>query len=256
MIRRDLFGDLDIEARAITHIQTFTPNGVNVANSGGKDSAVIRHLFLKAGVKSDFHHNLTTVDPPELIHHLKKNNPETVIHKPKISMWDLIPSKLMPPTRVVRYCCKTLKESFCPGGIIALGVRWAESHQRSKRCLYETDLKSKKQFYFNPIIDWSEAEVWQYIRKEKIPYCSLYDEGFKRLGCIGCPMQGPSGMKRDFLRWPTYSKSYIRSFDRMLDVRKSRGLDTQWKNGRDVMQWWTSKKAFLGDPDQGVLYEG
>ena len=40
----------------------------------------------------------------------------------------------------------------------------------------------------NPIIDWEDEDVWEFIRSKHIPYCELYDEGFDRLGCIGCPM--------------------------------------------------------------------
>ena len=42
----------------------------------------------------------------------------------------------------------------------------------------------------NPIIDWETHHVWDYIKKHKLKYCELYDKGFKRLGCIGCPMVG------------------------------------------------------------------
>lgn len=67
----------------------------------------------------------------------------------------------------------------------------------------------------NPIIDWTDDDVWDYIRDRQLPYCSLYDEGFKRLGCIGCPLAGTKAMERDFARWPKYKELYIRAFDRM-----------------------------------------
>lgn len=43
----------------------------------------------------------------------------------------------------------------------------------------------------NRIIDWTDEDVWEFLRAYKIPYCELYNEGFKRLGCIGCPLGGP-----------------------------------------------------------------
>ena len=64
---------------------------------------------------------------------------KTTIHYPRdkegkfLSMWDLIPKKLLPPTRLMRYCCAELKESSTPNRIIATGVRASESTQRSKR---------------------------------------------------------------------------------------------------------------------------
>lgn len=42
----------------------------------------------------------------------------------------------------------------------------------------------------NPIIDWTDDEVWEFIKEFNVPYCKLYDQGHKRLGCIACPMSG------------------------------------------------------------------
>lgn len=75
----------------------------------------------------------------------------------------------------------------------------------------------KRRTTINPIIDWDDDEVWEFIKEvAKVPYCSLYDEGFTRLGCIGCPLQGTKGMLRDFERWPRYKELYIRAFDEMI----------------------------------------
>lgn len=91
----------------------------------------------------------------------------------------------------------------------------------------------------NPIIDWTDDEVWEFLNEiAKVPHCSLYDEGFTRLGCIGCPMGGSKNQKREFERWPGYRKLYIRTFDKMLEARDKAGLPTEkWeKNGESVMK--------------------
>lgn len=70
----------------------------------------------------------------------------------------------------------------------------------------------------NPIIDWEEDEVWEFLNEvAKVPHCKLYDEGFKRLGCIGCPLSGAKTMNRDFERWPTYKRAYIRAMEKMIE---------------------------------------
>lgn len=75
----------------------------------------------------------------------------------------------------------------------------------------------KKRSTVNPIIDWEETDVWQFLNEvAKVPHCCLYDEGFTRLGCVGCPLQGRDGMLRDFERWPRYKELYIRAFDQMI----------------------------------------
>ena len=52
----------------------------------------------------------------------------------------------------------------------------------------------------NPIIDWTDDDVWRFLNENNIPHCSLYDEGYARLGCIGCPLSGRKNMERDFER--------------------------------------------------------
>ena len=70
----------------------------------------------------------------------------------------------------------------------------------------------------NPIIDWTDAEVWEFIREYNIPYCCLYDEGFKRLGCIGCPMGSVKQRQREFERYPKYKNLYLLAFQKMIDA--------------------------------------
>ena len=70
----------------------------------------------------------------------------------------------------------------------------------------------------NPIIDWTDAEVWEFIREYNVPYCSLYDEGFKRLGCIGCPMGTVEHRRHEFERWPKYKELYLKAFEKMVEL--------------------------------------
>ncbi|MBQ9251585.1 MAG: phosphoadenosine phosphosulfate reductase family protein [Clostridia bacterium] len=70
----------------------------------------------------------------------------------------------------------------------------------------------------NPIVDWEDEEVWEFLNDwVKVEHCSLYDEGFKRLGCIGCPLAGSKNMIREFERWPKYKENYMKAFQRMID---------------------------------------
>ena len=258
-------GLTEIEYRiktAINRLKAFEPEeGYYLAFSGGKDSQCIYHLAKEAGVKFDAHYNLTTVDPPELVYFIRENYPDVSIDKPKKTMWQLIVENGGPPTRIKRYCCRELKERGGEGRVTVTGVRWAESIRRAKtRGLAEFMGKSVKdmvlfndnnemrqmmencqkkgKFVLNPIIDWTESDVWEYIRSRGLKYCRLYDEGEKRIGCIGCPMSGPQRMADDFQRWPKYRANYIRAFERMLQRRRERGKKEIWTNAEDVMRWW------------------
>ena len=93
----------------------------------------------------------------------------------------------------------------------------------------------------NPIIDWEDEDVWEFIHAENIPYCGLYDEGIKRIGCVGCPLAGFAGMRRNMERWPGYRKMYVHAFTEMLKERERLGMENRckWTDGESVMRWWT-----------------
>jgi len=257
----DLFSGKDKAEIAIERLQTFCPpEGYYVAFSGGKDSVVILDLVKRAGVKFDAHYNITGIDPPELFRFIRDNFPEVQRHKPEMTMWQLIVKKMMPPTRKVRYCCEYLKEGGGSGRRVITGVRHAESSRRSKRGFIEECFKDKHKIYVHPIIDWTDADVWQYIKDNQVKYCSLYDEGFKRLGCIGCPMAGREGRLKEFSRWPGFEKKYRKAFDIAAQLNRERLGDkwvngSRWKNGEDMFNWWMQDKGQKNDIDQTVMFE-
>lgn len=253
--------------------------------SGGKDSDVMLELFRRSGIPFEVHNSHTTADAPQTVRHIRKvfksleeKGIKCEIEKPKykgehITMWKLIPLKLMPPTRQVRYCCQVLKETGCANRYIATGVRWAESRQRKEREEFEKidATKSTKEKFtsimlmndndanrrmnelcmqknkmvVNPIIDWKDSDIWEFINSEHIETCDLYKCGYDRVGCIGCPMAGKKRYK-EFADFPKYKQSYIRAFERMLDTRKEKGLETQWETGEDVFRWWMNDNNLVG----------
>lgn len=243
----NMYGMTKLEV-SLERIKQIEPRGGSwyLAFSGGKDSCVIKALCDMAGVKYDAHYRVTSVDPPELVRFIKEKHPDVSLDFPRypdgsvITMWNLIPKKKMPPTRVARYCCQYLKEDGGEGRDKITGVRWDESNRRKKtRAGLEVSQTEKwtqsqrerldpdnmdddmvrycmqsKGFILNPIIDWTTDEVWEFIHRYNVPYCHLYDEGFKRLGCIGCPMS--THRIEEFERYPKFKEAYIRAFDRMI----------------------------------------
>ena len=242
-----------------------------VAYSGGKDSDVLLDLAVKSDVHFVAEHNHTTVDAPATVYHIREvfsklesRGIPTKINNPDISMWELIAKKLMPPTRIARYCCEYLKERWFENQQIMTGVRWSESFNRSKRGFHEVLSKNKekrivyvdenddkrrliemcqmhKRIAHNPIIDWSDKNIWEYIRSNDMKTNPLYEQRFRRVGCIGCPMAGSKGQLREFSMFPKYKRMYIRAFEKMLENRKNRELyiNEQWKDGESVFRWWT-----------------
>lgn len=243
--------------RAIRRLRENEPEGEPYygATSGGKDSIVIMKLAEMAGVKVEWFYNVTTVDPPELVRFIRKYHPEVKFNRPEMNMWKLIVKKMTPPLRQGRYCCEVLKERGGDGRTIITGVRRGESNGRSKRQAVECySKKGIGKHVINPIIDWTENDVWSFVRENKIPYCCLYDEGWKRLGCIGCPLNRKR--KDQFIRWPHMKGLYIKAFDKMLLDRNERGLETRlhWKSGQEIFDWWINNPG-KKDAKQMGLFE-
>lgn len=277
--------------RAIETLQSYEPEeGYYMAFSGGKDSVTLKALADMAGVKYEAVYRVTSVDPPELVRFIKNEHPNVTREVPRgrdgnpITMWNLIPKRLMPPTRLVRYCCSSLKETGGDGRMTLTGVRWAESSNRKQNqglvtiidktvskqfesnpnfqqtnrggvVLVNDNAESRKEVemcykrnktLLNPIIDWEDSDVWNFIRKNKIPYCSLYDEKFQRLGCIGCPMARQKGREQEFARWPKYKKAYLNAFEKMLAERNRKGKKTEWMTATDVFNWWMEYDVLPG----------
>ncbi|MGL4452192.1 MAG: phosphoadenosine phosphosulfate reductase family protein [Sarcina sp.] len=251
LIEKTLFGEMNKEEISIARILEFQNRDSEKKNicafSGGKDSIVLKHLCQRAMLKQiDYIYSPPSVDPPELIYYIRKYHPDVIVQPYKkdengeaITMWTLIPKKLMPPTRLVRYCCDVMKERTGDvGDTVFLGVRWAESAKRSKLSMVGF---YKKKVVVRPIIDWTDEEIWEYIKKYNLPYCELYDKGFKRLGCIGCPLS--SNQKTELELYPKVRDNYVRAFDRMILERKRKGKECKWKTGEEVMNWWVGDVA-------------
>lgn len=208
LLENTLFGTVDKVADAIKLLQQHEPpEGYYVCFSGGKDSVVILDLVKRAGVKFEAWHNIMTVEPPELMQFIFKEYPEVQHHHPPKSMYQLIKYYGYPPLRQARYCCSKLKATGGKGRVKVTGVRAAESSQRATHPQIEPAFGGG--LFIKPIFFWSTYDVWQYIRKYHVKYCKLYDEGFKRIGCILCPFSNAEEVARSLERYPQFARYYL-----------------------------------------------
>lgn len=266
---------MDLEKKAIERIKLASEMSLHhymqpliCTYSGGKDSDVMLELFKRAEVLFEVINNHTTVDAPPTVYHIKNafrklelQGIKCTIQYPKLSMWQLIAKKKMPPCRTRRYCCEYLKENTIKKRFIATGVRWDESKNRSKRqemepkgkkeaekimLLSDNDKKrtltercaAKGDMILNPIIDWPTTDIWEYYYGECKTHNPMYREyGYLRVGCVGCPMAG-KGRWKEFADFPSYKTAYIRAFEKMLEAIHASGKPTKWKSGEDVFLWW------------------
>ena len=264
-----------------------------ITYSGGKDSDVLLDIARKCLRPDEFEvlNSHTSVDAPETVYHIREvfnevreGGTKCTVHIPKdkdgkqITMWNLIPKKKMPPTRIVRYCCAVLKETSTPNRICAVGVRASESSGRKGRDIFAIRGKTKKDAqYFsmehsrevfeeskdrdpvwdctliakmrenkdiivNPIYEWSDSDIWEYINDNELVVNQLYSRGYKRVGCIGCPLASYHEMMKEFSDYPKIKDAYIRAFQRMIDqYDDDRKKKKNWRTGQDVFDWWTEK---------------
>lgn len=263
--------------------------------SGGKDSSVILDLAGKAGIPYEVQHSHTTADAPETVRFVRSEFARLesagikciyslpVYKGERTSMWSLIPQTRIAPTRATRYCCSVLKEQNCTDRYIVTGVRWAESARRkASRAPHEIQHRSKDKTVLmlsmdsdedrrtfetcqlkgkricNPIVDWSDDDVWDYLQAERVDVNPLYEEGWKRVGCVGCPMAGKHRYE-EFARWPKYKTMYLHAFDRMLKAREAAGMNNQgvWDGTVEgVWHWWMEdgvlpgQMTMFGEDDQ------
>lgn len=192
---------------------------------------------------------------------LREEGIDCRINVPKRSLWRIMRETLVIPSRIMRVCCGELKERKMPDApYIVTGVRWAESASRRDKSgiamvyaehpptsprytggeqvaaaagLLTTDDASSRRLFeqcrmrgvrvLNPIIDWSDEDVWSYLHSRGIEGNPLYKEGWTRIGCVGCPLAGRRAREIAFARYPKLYKAWVDSIAYVIARRKEMG---------------------------------
>lgn len=232
---------MDMINKTITIMKEFQPpEGYYGAFSGGKDSQVLYHIAKIAGIKVDWHFNVTTVDPPQLLRFIRKNYSDVEWHRPSRSMFQLIIDNKILPTRIMRFCCVELKEQGGSGRVVITGVRADESLKRSRYNVVQV-CKKRHKILVSPLLDWKWRDVWKFLNDRFIPHCELYDPpfGFKRIGCIGCPMTGRNNVLKEFRFFPNVKKAYLNAIQKAM----ANGAFRDHKTPESVFKWWISRES-------------
>jgi len=189
-------------------LNTFGRNKVGVANSFGKDSIVVMDLVAQIAPELPVIWLKTPFLPQETVDYaykvIKKYNlnihiarsklendkefMENVVIKPKL--WYTSPEQ----------CCGIFKVQPAKDAVKELnldawftGLRHTESEKRS---MYDKVWKTGNFTKLNPIIDFTEADVWRYIATRQIPIHPWYKDGFRSLGCSPCSTPNQWGCER------------------------------------------------------------
>ena len=237
-------------------------NGIYLAFSGGKDSAVVYELCKLAKVKFTPHYAVTGIDSPLNIKYIKENYPATIFEHPKENYFRLVEKKGLPLTKT-RFCCSRLKENLGAGTLTIDGVRAEESKNRAKysdimvrsrrvenatkgrnRTFEEIEenehrcIKGKDRIDVHPILKWTTEDVWWFIQKTNIPINPCY-ENLRRVGCMYCPFATTKQIELYEKQYPLYKKRLMLAIERFLEHKTIAGI----KDADDYFNWWKSHKT-------------
>lgn len=225
---------IDYEEESIDFIRQKIPNGTNVGFSGGKDSIVTAKLMELSGIQHTLTYSFTGLDPPEVVRFIRRNYPQCRILKKGRTFWrDLAVN--VPPSDRLRWCCTLLKKTKYDQ---IQGIRAEEGTRRANRP--RINLYKGRMLYY-PIFYWKEWQVWDFIKKYNLPYPSLYDEGFDRIGCIVCPYHSEKTGKLHKLyrnRWPHFFERFEREISKLFYKRISQGKKMYFNTPEEFLEAW------------------
>lgn len=216
--------------------------------SGGKDSCVVYDLVMNIDNSIPCYYANTTIDPKGTLPYIREYYPNVQILQPKESFYQLVKRKGL-PTRLSRFCCDKLKEYVGVGKNMFEGVRSEESRKREGRDYIQCDTRPsyKGGRHIYPIYDWTEEDVWEYIRIRGIVTNPNYKQNggcMSRIGCVGCPLAGKYQRKREFNMFPKNLEAVKRA------IAIGMNNNPQWKltqkTGGDVdkaIEWWFSNQT-------------
>lgn len=245
--------------------------GAVIAFSGGKDSIVLAQLAKEAGIRHRLEYNLTTIDPPDVVRFIKNQYPDCLINRPKRTFWQICSQSLILPSQSLRFCCTYLKERSGEHTLTMTGVRHSESYRRKKRKeveiytrrrhpvftagtfdefdehrkIEQQCIRGKDKLIVNPLLEWTEDEVWAFIHDRGLSYPDIYDRGYKRVGCLFCPLSNYKDIMRETADYPKYYQAYLRMIQRIYDERESNGKGNSWHGltPEQIFRWHASKKS-------------
>lgn len=182
--------------------------------------------------------------------------------KLRTNIYEMAKKKKILPTMLRRWCCAEFKERHGAGTCTLIGIRREESSRRAKRNEVEvssrkfsedfdqfsehqekmiTCVGGKDKILISPILTWTEEDVWDFLNSQGIPHCELYDRGYKRIGCIMCPMSSFKQKLREMREYPHVLRKWLETIEWLNDnVWKYNEKIEQGITTKQRLHWWIS----------------
>jgi phosphoadenosine phosphosulfate reductase len=107
-------------------------------------------------------------------------------------------------------------------------------------------INGKDSILISPIFDWTEKDVWYFLNNVvKAPHCSLYDEGYTRIGCILCPMATYKSKLRDIERFPHVKRKWIEAIKAIRNERALHTIRGLWGNRENPRECASEKNSSI-----------
>ncbi len=232
-----------IAAETVDFIRSHEPpEGYFIAFSGGKDSITALELVKMAGVRYEAYFSSSGIHPPEVVKFIRQYYPEVRFLYPREGFFDLVKRKF-PPLRTKRWCCDYLQKQPSKGVPLKhriVGVRAEESDKRADRPRIDINRREKTTLY-KPVFLWKEWTIWEFIEKYHLPYPSLYDEGWSRVGCVICPFICTPNRKmvdRNRERWPGLYKAFEHAVRVWFERKKAQGASIRETTAEEYIEHW------------------
>lgn len=112
-------------------------------------------------------------------------------------------------------------------------------------CTFVRMAKENKKEVVNPIYEWTDDDVWDYIHDRQIKVCELYSCGWKRVGCIGCPLSNRKEQLWELSQFPQFEQAIRKTMDKMVTARKASNMTGRWQTGEDMWLWWIQDPEYI-----------
>lgn len=196
-------------------LRHLAPERAAVAYTGGKDSGVVLALWREA-LSRCLPEALASPDHEPLLQAVSVDTglkfPQVTAFRDQLCAdWGVALTLARPAVDLAAYpvaqdklgCCRDLKiaplgQALRKGGWQALlaGLRRDEHPSRAGRQYAELRAATElcpEHWQVNVILDWTEMDIWAFVTGEALPYCGLYHEGYRSLGCMPCTRPAGSG---------------------------------------------------------------
>lgn len=179
----------------------FGRENIAITWTGGKDSTTMLHLVRTAYNGSVPFRVLnidTSVDFPEIYDFIGRITKEWNLNLAILKNEN--PKKVLEASKDPMECCYLLKAKVLDDGIakysvkaLLTAIRWDEQPARAdERYFSERETHTR----VNPILHFMEKDIWEYLKTQNVPYCELYDKGYRSLGCVPCTTKTTEGVER------------------------------------------------------------